>query len=95
MIGMDFVSFLVLLVISVIVSLILYYALKLRIRTGFASLLGTIVWGWIGAWLGSPIFGYWFPGWNYHDVYVVPAILGAFALVILMVDLVKTIRTIS
>jgi len=95
MIGMDFVSFLILLVISIMVSLILHYVLKLHVRTGFASLLGTIVWGWIGAWLGSPVLGYWFPGWSYHEVYIIPAILGAFVLIILMVDLVKTIKTVS
>ena len=95
MIGMDFVSFIILLTISVIVSLILHYALKLRVRTGFISFVGTVIWGWIGAWLGSPVFGCWLPGWNYHQVYIVPAILGAFALIILMVDLVKTIKTAS
>ncbi len=93
MIGMDFFSFLILLVISVIVSVILHYALKLRVRTGLISFLGTIVWGWIGAWLGSPIFGYW--AFCYQNVYIIPAILGSLALIVLMVDLVKTIKTSS
>ncbi len=92
MIGMDFVSFLILLVISIVVSLILHFALKTRVRAGFESFLGTIVWAWIGAWLGSPVFGHWFSGFNYHEVYIIPAILGSFALVILMVDLVKTLK---
>lgn len=92
MIGMDFVSFLILLVISIVVSLVLHLALKMRVRAGSESLLGTVVWGWIGAWLGSPVFGHWFPGLNYHEVYIIPAILGSFALVALMVDLVKTLK---
>ncbi len=95
MIGMDFVSFLILLVISVVVSLVLQFVLKMHVRTGIQSFLGTVVWGWIGAWLGSPVFGCWFPGWNYHEVYIIPAILGSFALLILMVDLVKTVKAAS
>lgn len=93
MIGMNFVSFLVLLVISIAVSLVLHYALKLHVRTGFVSFLGTVVWGWIGAWLGSPVFGYW--AFHYESVYIIPAVLGSFALILLMVDLVKTVRTVS
>ncbi|HUI29282.1 MAG TPA: hypothetical protein VLX91_03620 [Candidatus Acidoferrales bacterium] len=92
MIGMDFISFLILLVISVVVSLILHFALKTRVRSGIESFIGTVIWGWLGAWLGSPVFGCWFPGLNYHDVYYVPAIVGSFALIILMVDLVKTLK---
>ena len=95
MIGMDFISFLILLVISVVVSLILHFALKVHVRAGLESFLGTVVWGWIGAWLGSPVFGYWFSGVNYHEVYIIPAILGSFALLILMVDLVKTVKGLS
>ncbi len=93
MIGMDFVSFLILLVISVVVSLVLHYGLKWHVRTGVVSFLGTVIWGWLGAWLGSPVFGCWFSGLNYHEVYIIPAILGSIALLILMIDLVKTFRT--
>lgn len=93
MIGMNFVSFLILLVISVVVSAILHYLLKFRVRTGFLSFLGAVIWGWIGAWLGSPVFGYW--AFHYESVYIIPAILGSFALIILLVDLVKTVRTAS
>jgi uncharacterized membrane protein YeaQ/YmgE (transglycosylase-associated protein family) len=64
----------------------------MRVRAGFESFLGTVIWGWIGAWLGSPVLGHWFPGFNYHEVYIIPAILGSFALVLLMVDLVKTLK---
>ncbi len=95
MIGMDFVSFLILLVISVVVSLILHLAMKMRVRAGFESLLGTIIWGWIGGWLGSPVFGHWFPGFRYHEVFITPAILGSFALISLMIDLVKTLKSTS
>ncbi len=95
MIGMDFVSFLILLVISVAVSLVLHFALKMQVRAGLESFIGKVIWGWIGAWLGSPVFGYWFAGWNYQNVYIIPAILGSFALLILMIDLVKSVKTTS
>jgi uncharacterized membrane protein YeaQ/YmgE (transglycosylase-associated protein family) len=91
MIGMDFVSFLILLVISVVVALIVHYGLRVRVRTGFISFLGSVVWGRVGAWLGSPVFGHW--AFNYEEVYIIPAILGSFALLVLMVDLVKTMKT--
>ena len=73
MIGINFVSFLTLLVISIVVSAILHYVLKMRIRTGSVSFIGTVIWGWIGAWLGSPVFGYW--AFHYESVYIIPAIL--------------------
>lgn len=87
---MDFISFLILLVISVVVSLILHFPLKFYVRPGFASFLGKVVIGWVGAWLGSPVFGYWFEGVNYKKVYIIPAILGSLALLIFAVDMVKS-----
>lgn len=95
MIGMDFFAFMILLVISVVVSVILQYVMMMEVRPGLESLLGKIIWGWIGAWLGSPVFGYWFPGFNYGDVYIIPAILGSFALIVLMIDLVKSVKGVS
>jgi uncharacterized membrane protein YeaQ/YmgE (transglycosylase-associated protein family) len=92
MIGMSFISFLILLVISVVVSAVLHFGLKYHVRPGMNSFLGKIIFGWIGAWLGSPVFGYWFEGVNYEGVYIIPAILGSLALLILMVDLVKTFK---
>lgn len=93
MFGMDFVSFLILLVISIVVSAILHYGLKLYVRTGLVSFLSKIVFGWIGAWLGSPVLGYWFPGVNYKEVYLIPAILGSFAILIILIDCVKSLNT--
>lgn len=93
MIGMNFISFLILLVISVVASAILHYVLKARIRTGIVSFFGTVIWGWLGAWLGSPVLGYW--AFAYQQVYIIPAILGSFALIVLMVDLVGTVKAAS
>jgi uncharacterized membrane protein YeaQ/YmgE (transglycosylase-associated protein family) len=89
MIGMDFVSFLTLLIISVVVSGILHYGLNYYVTPGHWSFCSKIVVGWLGAWLGSPVFGHWWPGLRYGEVYIVPAILGSIALLILAVDLGK------
>jgi len=89
MIGMDFVSFLILLVISVVVSGALHYWLEYYVTPGLWSFCSKVVVGWVGAWLGSPVFGHWFPGLQYHDVYIIPAILGSLAVVVVAVDLMK------
>ncbi len=92
MIGMCFVSFLVLLVISIIVSLILHFS-GYSVRGGWDSFVNKVIIGWLGAWLGSPVFGYWFDALKYEgdiDIYIIPAILGAFALIIFAVDFVRT-----
>jgi uncharacterized membrane protein YeaQ/YmgE (transglycosylase-associated protein family) len=91
MIGMDLGCFAVLLIVSVVVSLILHYGFKYYAAPGIWSLLSKIVVGWIGAWLGSPVFGHWGPGVISGNVYIVPAILGAFALLIVAIDLMKTL----
>jgi len=93
MTGISFLSFLILLIISVAVSAILHYGLKFYIRPGFVSFLSKIVFGWIGAWLGTPVFGHWFEGLAYENIYIIPAILGSFALLIIMVDLVLTVKS--
>ncbi len=92
MIGMSFVSFIILLVISIGVSAILHYLLKYYARPGFASFIGKVVFGWFGAWMGSPVFGYWFKGVNFEEVYIIPAILGSSALLVIMIDLAKSLK---
>ena len=89
MIGMDFTSFVILLIISVVVSAILHYYFKYYVTPGAWSFCSKVVVGWIGAWLGSPVFGYWphrIPNLHYEDVWFIPAILGALALIIVAVD---------
>ena len=88
--GMDFWSFLALLIISILVSGTLHYGFKFYVRSGTVSYLSKVVIGWFGAWLGSPVFGHWWEGLNYEQVYYVPAILGSLAMLILVVDCVKT-----
>ena len=89
MIGMDFVSFVILLVISVVISGILHYGLNYYVTPGFWSFCSKVAVGWIGAWIGSPVLGHWFPGLQYQEVYFIPAILGALGVLVVAVDLAK------
>jgi uncharacterized membrane protein YeaQ/YmgE (transglycosylase-associated protein family) len=95
MIGMDFISFLILLVISAIISAVLHYVVKFYIRPGLVSFLSKVIFGWIGAWLGTPVFGHWFKEICYEDIFIIPAILGSLAVMVILVDLVKTAKTIT
>lgn len=92
MIGMDFSSFLTLLIIAVVVAGIAHYSMKYYVVSGFGSFLSKVVVAWLGAWLGSPVFGHWFGSVMYGSVYIIPAILGAIATVVLAVDMAKTFK---
>lgn len=82
MLGMSFLSFLVLLVIAAVVAGAYHNVFRYRFMEGNDALIGKLFVGWFGAWLGSPVFGYWL--WKYENVYIVPAFLGAIAAVHLM-----------
>jgi uncharacterized membrane protein YeaQ/YmgE (transglycosylase-associated protein family) len=86
---MDFVSFLILLIISAAVSWVLHEMLGYYVTAGWWSYLSKVVVGWFGAWLGTPIFGRWFPGMEVNGIYIIPAIIGAFAILIVAVDIVR------
>jgi uncharacterized membrane protein YeaQ/YmgE (transglycosylase-associated protein family) len=79
MIGMSFCAFLVLLVISVVVSVILFFLLKIKIGKGVAGFIAEICIGWFGAWLGW-ILGHWWI--TLYDVQIIPAILSSAALIL-------------
>lgn len=75
MLGMSFLSFLVLLVIGSAMALLYQYGFRYRFLAGIDSFVGKIALGWIGAWLGSPVLGHWFR--EVQGVYIIPAILGS------------------
>jgi hypothetical protein len=90
MIGMDFISFLILFVISLVVSGILHYGLNYYVTPGFWSFCSKVAVGWLGAWIGSSVVGHWparIPGLHYGDIWFIPAILGAAGVLIVAVDL--------
>jgi uncharacterized membrane protein YeaQ/YmgE (transglycosylase-associated protein family) len=93
---MDFIAFLILLIISAVVSAVLHYGFKYYVTPGIWSFCSKVVVGWIGAWLGSPVFGYWphrIPSLQYENIWFIPAILGAVALIIVAVDVANMLRS--
>jgi uncharacterized membrane protein YeaQ/YmgE (transglycosylase-associated protein family) len=76
MIGMSFSAFLMLLVLGLIGSVVLHTFVRYRVLAGLDGFVCKWIVGWIGAWLGSPIFGYW--GIHMENIYIIPAVLGAF-----------------
>jgi uncharacterized membrane protein YeaQ/YmgE (transglycosylase-associated protein family) len=79
MMGMDFGSFLVLLVAGVVAAAVVHYVARYRFLEGFDGFVGKCLAGWVGAWLGSPVLGHWFEKVKFGNVYLIPALLGAFA----------------
>ena len=90
MIGMAFGSFIVLFVAGLIAAAVLQYVARYRILEGFDGFLGKLIAGWVGAWLGSPVFGHWFAHFELASVYIIPALLGAFTVTFAATALGKT-----
>ena len=82
MIGMSFSAFLTLLVLGLIGSFVLHTFVRYRVLAGLDGFVCKWIVGWIGAWLGSPVFGYW--GIHMENIYIIPAVLGAFIAPFLM-----------
>ena len=76
MIGMSFLACVVLIIISIVVSAILFFLAKIKIGKGIQGFIAEIFVGWVGAWLGW-IWGHWW--FKFWDVYIVPAIIGSVA----------------
>lgn len=79
MIGMNFWAFLVLAVASLVAAAVVHYVIRYRFLEGLDGFLGKVITAWVGAWLGSPVIGHWFEGVKIANVYLIPALLGAFA----------------
>ena len=77
MIGMSFGEWVFITVVSCIAALVWHYGVRYQWLNGVDGFLAKWIFGWIGAWLGSPVLGYW--SWNWGHIYVVPAFIGAFA----------------
>lgn len=90
---MDFTSFLILLVISLVISAVLHYGMNFYVTAGLTSYFSKVVIGWVGAYWGMQMLGQWWDGMNYGQVYFIPALLGCLAMLVFAVDLVKTWRS--
>jgi uncharacterized membrane protein YeaQ/YmgE (transglycosylase-associated protein family) len=84
MIGMGFTGFGTLLILGFLGSFTLHFLLRYRVLTGPDGVVSAWVVAWLGAWLGSPVLGHWGP--HVGVLYVLPGLLGAFALPFLAVS---------
>lgn len=74
---------------------VLHFWFEFYVTPGYESFASKVVICWIGAWLGSSVFGHWphrIAGLHYDDVWFLPAILGAVAMIIVAVDLVRMLH---
>lgn len=94
MIGMSFGSFLTLLVISVFVAFVVHYIARYRFVSSAAGFWGKLIVGWLGGWVGSPVFGYWWEQLKIADIYLAPALLGSLTAVFSTVLCCKTMATV-
>lgn len=76
MIGMNFTSFVSLLILGFIAAIVLHAIVRYKMLSGFDGFMNKWIAGWIGGWLGSPVLGHWGPA--IAQVYVIPALIGAF-----------------
>jgi uncharacterized membrane protein YeaQ/YmgE (transglycosylase-associated protein family) len=83
MLGMSLLSFLILTFIGAVVAAAYHYVIRYRFLEGNDAVVGKLIVGWFGAWLGSPVLGHWL--WKVENVYIVPALLGAIVTVHLTV----------
>jgi uncharacterized membrane protein YeaQ/YmgE (transglycosylase-associated protein family) len=93
MLGMSLLSFVVLTLIAAIVAVAYHYVIRYRFLEDMDAVFGKLIVGWLGAWLGSAVFGHWL--WRIENVYVVPAILGAIATVHLTVLMGKVLAKLA
>lgn len=89
MIAQNSITFLILAAIAIVAAAILHYGCKYYVKDDIWSFLSKCIVGWFGAWLGSPIAGHWLHGWNYKDVYYIPAAIGAVGAIIIAVDIAR------
>jgi uncharacterized membrane protein YeaQ/YmgE (transglycosylase-associated protein family) len=79
LIGMPFLSFLVLLILSAIAAAVVHWGFRYRLFKGIDGFLGQWMVAWLGAWLGPAVLGHWFGSTMFGNIYVIPALIGAFA----------------
>lgn len=90
---MAFPQFLVLIVISVVVSAILHYSFSYYVVEGTKSFYGKIIIAYAGAYFAGYFIGHWelIPGFSMFSVPIIPAILGAIGMTVFAVDFTKTV----
>ncbi len=91
MIGIPLTGFVTLTIISATCAFIIHNILRYRAITGPEGFFTKFVVGWVGAWIASPVLGYWslsVPGTN---LYLIPAILGSFGAILFEVAVARNL----
>lgn len=78
LIGMRFLSFLILLILSAFAAAVIHWGARYRFLQGTDGFVGMWIIAWICAWLGPYVFGFWFGPVMLWNVYIIPALIGAF-----------------
>lgn len=78
LIGMSFLSFLILLILSAFAAAIMHWVIRYRVFQGFDGFVGEWVLAWVGAWIATPVLGHWFGSVMLWQIYIIPALIGAF-----------------
>lgn len=78
LIGMHFLSFLILLILSAFAAIVVHWGIHYRFFDGAEGFIGKWVVAWICAWLGPAVFGHWFGPVMLWNIYIIPALIGAF-----------------
>lgn len=87
MIGMNFGAFLTLLILGLIATIVMHFIIRYRMMDSVDGFFTKWIAGWVGAWLGSPVLGHWW--FRIQNVYVIPALVGAFVGAFAVVVLLK------
>jgi uncharacterized membrane protein YeaQ/YmgE (transglycosylase-associated protein family) len=88
MIGMNFSSFLTLLILGVISAIVLHLGMHKHTPRGADGFFTKWIGGWIGGWLGSPVLGHW--SFRIEAIYVIPALIGAFVGTFCVIEMAKS-----
>jgi uncharacterized membrane protein YeaQ/YmgE (transglycosylase-associated protein family) len=78
LIGMGFLSFLILLILSAFAAALLHWGVRYRFFNGPDGFIGKWIVAWICGWLGPAVFGHWFGPVMLWNVYIIPGLIGAF-----------------
>jgi len=79
LIGMSFLSFVILVILSAIAAAAVHWGFRYQLFKGIDGFIGQWIVAWLGAWVGPAVLGHWFDSAMVAHIYVIPAVIGAFA----------------
>jgi uncharacterized membrane protein YeaQ/YmgE (transglycosylase-associated protein family) len=78
MLDMNFAEFFSLLIVSLIAAFIVHYGFGYRFFKHVDGFFWKWIVAWAFAWVSSPVLGHWFMRFRVDNIYLLPALLGAF-----------------